>query len=133
MMKEKYNIKELDKNDIALAVNLVRRSFNNDFLIPSIYRSKGIERFIANELENRFSPYKYFVICIDNVIVGFVEFKIFSNLSMAFLNIICISNEYKNKGVGSTLFEYCRAYFLKNNFKSIQLDVYKTNVQALKW
>ena len=102
-------------------------------MIPSIYRAKGIEKFISNELDNLFSPYKYFVLCYENEIAGYVEYKIFESTSTAFLNIIAVSNDYKQKGIGRKLFEYSRNFFSQRGFNSIQLDVYKTNTVAFNW
>jgi ribosomal protein S18 acetylase RimI-like enzyme len=132
-MKENYNIRNLNENDILSVVNIVRGSFDEEYLLPSIYRGKGIEKFINNELKNKFSPYKYFVLCNDELVIGYAEFKVFKSESMAFLNIISVRDEYKNKGVGRKLLEYCQDFFFKNGFNAIQLDVYKTNIIALNW
>lgn len=133
MMKEKYNIRPLVEKDLKQVVNLVTSSFKKEYLIPSIYRGKGIVKFISSELQNTFSPYKYFVLCLENEIAGFIEYKIFESSSTAFLNIIAVSNDYKQKGIGRKLFEYTRTFFSESGFNSIQLDVYKSNVIALDW
>lgn len=133
MTKEKYSIRSIVKEDIGKVVNLVTTSFEKDFLIPSIYRGKGIEKFISNELDNKFSPYRYFVFCYENEIAGYAEYKIFENTSTAFLNIIAVSNDYKQKGIGRELFVYSRNFFSQRGFDSIQLDVYKTNTVVLNW
>jgi ribosomal protein S18 acetylase RimI-like enzyme len=131
-MKEKYSIKEMKMEDIPIVVKLVRESFDNKYLIPSIYRAKGVAKFIFNELENKFTPCKYFVFWDGDQIVGFSEFKI-HNSEIVFLNIIAVSNEYKNKGIGRQLLENSRKYFIDQGFKSIQLDVYKSNTIAITW
>lgn len=133
MTKEKYSIRSIEKEDVAKVVRLVTTSFEKEYLIPSIYKGKGIEKFISNELDNQFSPYKHFVLCYENEIAGYVEFKIFESTSTAFLNIIAVSNDYKQKGIGRKLFEYSRIFFSQRGFNSIQLDVYKTNTVALNW
>lgn len=133
MTKEKYNIRSIVKEDVAKVVSLVTSSFEQDYLIPSIYRGKGIAKFISNELDNIFSPYRYFVLCCENEIAGYVEFKIFESASIAFLNIIAVNNDYKQKGIGRKLFEYSRIFFSEIGINSIQLDVYKSNTIALNW
>lgn len=132
-MKEKFSIKEMKKEDIPVVVKLVRESFDNTYLIPSIYRAKGIVKFISNELENKLSPYKYFCFWNGDQIIGFSEFKIHSSTGIVFLNIIAVSNEYKNQGIGRQLLDKSRKYFIDYGFKTIQLDVYKTNRIAIKW
>lgn len=133
MTKEKYNIRFAKKEDVADIVKLVRTSFDENYLIPSIYRGRGIEKFLLHELDNPFSPYRYFVLCDDNEIAGYAEYKIFESSSLAFLNIISVNNKYKNKGIGRKLFDYTKVFFLEEGFKAIQLDVYETNTIALNW
>lgn len=133
MMKEEYNIRLLEKQDISKAVALVTSSFEKEYLIPSIYRGKGIEKFISKELDNKFSPYRYFVLLYENEVAGYLEYKIFQNSTVAFLNIIAVSNAYKQKGIGKKLLEFSMSFFAERKFSSIQLDVYKTNTVALNW
>jgi ribosomal protein S18 acetylase RimI-like enzyme len=133
MTNEKYSIRSIVKEDVEKVVSLITSSFEKEYLILSIYRGKGIEKFIANELDNQFSPYRYFVICYNNEIAGYVEYKIFESTSTAFLNIIAISNNYKQQGIGRKLFDFSRIFFSQRGFNSIQLDVYKTNTVALNW
>lgn len=133
MMKEKFRIEELKKENLKFIVELVRSSFEKKYLIPSIYRAKGIEKFISNELDNHFSPYKYFVMWENDVIVGYAEYKVFEGQFTAFLNIIAVNNEFKNKGIGKKLYEYTKNKFIEDGFSSIALDVYESNEIALNW
>lgn len=133
MMKEVHNIRPIQPDDVVAVVNIVGSSFDNNYLIPSIYRCKGITDFISFEINNMFSPYRYFVYCIDEEIAGYAEYKIFKNTGVAFLNIIAVNNKFKNKGIGGLLFNYTRDFFIEEGFSSIHLDVYKTNLVALKW
>lgn len=132
-MKENYKIKFLKKEDISTVISLVKLSFQASYLIPSIYRGVGIEKFIANELDNPFSSYKYFVVYNRKEIVGYAEFKIFKEKAMVFLNIIVISNKYKGTGIGSRLLEYSKSYFLSNGYSFMQLDVFKSNFLAINY
>ena len=74
MMKEKYQIRFLKQDDISTVTSIVKLSFEISYLIPSIYRGFGIEKFITNELDNPFSSYKYFVISNGEEIIGYAEF-----------------------------------------------------------
>lgn len=132
-MSEEFEIKELEAKDVATVVDLVRTSFDSNYIIPSIYRGKGIAKFILSELENEFSPYKYFVLYCNNKIAAYTEYKIFKKQSMAFLNIVSVSNKYKNQRLGSKIFEYSRDYFKTGGFQSIELDVYASNSVAINW
>ncbi|WP_353085160.1 GNAT family N-acetyltransferase [Flavobacterium sp.] len=132
-MKEKYNIRFATKKDISSIVFLVRTAFEKKYLIPSVYRGKGIDEFILGELENNFSKFKYFLICEKDKVIGCAEFKFYSSDLKVFFSLLSIRNEYKSKGIGRILFEHCMRYFLNEGFKSIELDVYKTNFNALNW
>ena len=132
-MNEEIEIKELEVNDVNTVVGLVRDSFNNNYIIPSIYRGKGISKFIKSELENKFSIYKYFVLYANNKVAAYVEYKIFKKQNMAFLNIVAVSADYKNQKFGSKILEYSICFFQKQGFQSIELDVYATNLIAINW
>ena len=132
-MNEEFEIKELVAKDITAAVNLVRTSFHERYIISSIYRGKGINEFIISELKNNFSPYKYFVLYVNTKVAAYAEFKIFKKQNMAFLNIVAVSTDYKNQKLGSKIFEYSRDYFKKEGIQTIELDVYLTNKVAVSW
>ena len=133
MNEENLNIRLASVEDIAKIVSLVRTSFNDLYLTASIYKCFGIEKFICNEIENEYSPYKYFIAEIDNYIVGFVEFKMFYDSSVAFLNMIATDNTFKGKGVAGKFFKYTKEHFFDLGFKNIQLDVFSSNTVALNW
>lgn len=132
-MNENYSINKLITADVHSVVTLIRSSFEETYLIPSIYRGSGIENFILKELENPCSPYLYFTVSCNDHVIAFSEYKITSGSSMVFWNLVAIDNEYKNQGIGRMLFLYCRQYFIEKGYGSIQLDVYKTNAIALNW
>lgn len=132
-MKENYSIRGIEKEHIASLVDLVRSSFESNYIIPSIYRGAGIIKFVEREIENQFSPYRYFVLWDGEVIAGYAEFKIFENTTVGFLNIIAVHNHYKGRGIGHILLGYAKDWLIKEGFTSIQLDVYESNSIALNW
>ncbi len=132
-MNEKYNLKIIDKQDISEAVSIVRSSFNPKYLYASIYRGHGIVSHIQNELENSFSPYYYMGLYENNILVGFVEYKLFKEDNLSFLNMIAIRNDYKSLGIGTILFEKTRKFFADKGFGFIGLDVFASNTTALNW
>ena len=132
-MNEEVEIKELEVKDVSTVVGLVRDSFHKNYIIPSIYRGKGINKFIKSELENKFSPYKYFVLYVNNKVAAYAEYKIFKKQNMAFLNIVSVSADYKNQKLGSKILENSRDFFQKQGFQSIELDVFATNLVAVNW
>lgn len=132
-MKENYRIETLKLEDIDSVVSIVRESFEPTYLIPSVYRGSGISRFLDNELKNPFSPYRYFVLFEGDQVAGYAEFKTFRDSSTAFLNMIAVNNEYKNRGVGNKLYTHTKNHFKNLGYRSIALDVYGSNAVALKW
>lgn len=133
MNEESLNIRFATVEDLTKIVSLVRTSFNDLYLTASIYKCSGIEKFICDEIGNEYSPYKYFVAEINNYIVGFVEFKMFYDSSVAFLNMIAIDNTFKGKGIAHKFFKYTKKIFFDLGFKSVQLDVFSSNTVALNW
>ncbi|MBW8360006.1 MAG: GNAT family N-acetyltransferase [Weeksellaceae bacterium] len=132
-MKESYRIEALKPHEVSTVVSIVKNSFEPTYLIPSVYRGDGIAEFITAELQNPYSVYRYFVLYEDEVLAGYAEFKIFQNISTAFLNIIAVSSDHKNKGIGNKLYQYTKNLFESLGFESIALDVYESNTIALNW
>ncbi|GEM_PF-2617387 len=133
MMKEEIKIDVAVVDDIGCIIDLVRSSFDKAYLTSSIYRCKGIANFIYTELNNPYSPYKYFAAKKDNKIVGFAEFKMFPQTSTAFLNMIATDNTYKGLGIAKKIFSYSEKYFREQVYSNIQLDVFQSNEVARKW
>lgn len=132
MLKENYQISRLKTEDADAAVALVRLAFEELFLIPSIYRAKGIASFIRNELNNPLSPYDYFVIK-DNThdIVGYCEFRKMEDI--AFLNMIATHPDLKGKGIGAALLSYCTDFYKNSTCQRMMLDVSSANKGAFNW
>lgn len=131
MMREEMKIIKASTKDIREIVSLVRESFDEEYLIPSIYRGRGVEFFLNYELENAFSPYCFFVAIEENDVIGYCEFKDF--YPNIFLNLIAISKDSKGKGVGSLFFDFFISYFNSKKYQSIMLDVFESNSIAIDW
>lgn len=132
-MKEEVSIVRADETHIDRMVQLVRTSFDERYLIASIYRCKGIRTFIENECNNPYSPYIYWVALYKDQIIGFCEFKCIPETQTAFLNMIATDVNFKGKGIANLIFEYAYAYFKNKKCTSIQLDVFESNTLAKGW
>ncbi len=132
-MKENYKVKQLEKDNVKSFVRIIRESFQSQHLIPSIYRSKGVEHFILNELDNIFSPYLYFVAYNGSQIVGCAEFKIIAGSDTFFLNMIASEKEFKGRGIGKAILNFAINFYAGLGYKNLQLDVYQDNNAALDW
>lgn len=131
-MKEEIEIREITFDEINDFVEIIRSSLKDIYLIPSIYRSNNINKFILNEMTNKLSPYKYFGVFVSNILITSAEFK-FSSFKTVFLNMIATKPGFQNQGLGKKLFNYAIDYFIKNNIENIELDVYGDNINALNW
>ncbi|MDM1298601.1 GNAT family N-acetyltransferase [Empedobacter falsenii] len=132
-MKEEVSIIKADASHVESMVQLVHNSFDERYLIASIYRCKGIQTFIQSELINPFSPYVYFVAVYKDQVIGFSEFKCFHETQTAFLNMISTDANYKGKGVANMMFEHFYNEFKNQGFTTIQLDVFESNFIAKRW
>ncbi len=132
-MKENYKIKQLEKDNVKTFVRIIRESFQIKHLVPSIYRGKGVEQFILNELDNIFSPYRYFVAYNGSQIVGCAEFKIMAGSDIFFLNMIASEKEFKGRGIGKAILNFAIDFYAGLGYKNLQLDVYQDNNVALDW
>ncbi|WP_337085107.1 GNAT family N-acetyltransferase [Elizabethkingia anophelis] len=132
-MREEIELRLAQTKDIDIMISLVRSSFDPAHLHTSIYTCKGIKDFITIEINNPYSPYKYFVAILDNKLVGFAEFKLFPETNTAFLNMIATNNAYKGKGIAKFIFNKSLEYFKQYKFDNIQLDVFNSNFIAKKW
>lgn len=131
-MKEEYQITNLKKKDVSSAVLLVRESLGELYVIPSIYRAKGITKFIQNETQNPLSPYQFFAIKGEqNKLLGFCEFRRIKDV--AFLNMIVVHPSAKGSGIGTMLLDYCINHYKREMYTSIMLDVSYNNEMAYKW
>lgn len=133
MNESRISIRPAVVSDVKDIVQLVRASFNREYLISSIYQCHGIEKFITAEIQNHNSPYLYYVVVQDKTIVGYTEYKMFPDLDMVFLNIIATSSQHKGSGVGKSIFNFTKKIFLQKEIKSIGLDVFFSNTVARNW
>ena len=132
MMKEKIHILPLNKKLVSNVIEIVRSSFKSDYLLASIYRSKGIHLFINYELENSFSPYEYKLIKNDSGQIGcFAEFKKYSDF--VFLNMIATPSDLQSKGAASQLLINCINDYFLLGYKYLYLDVFVSNKIASDW
>ena len=130
-MKEVLRVDRAKEEQISQIIKLVRTSLEETYLIPSIYRGDGIEKYLKSEFHNHKTPYSFFVVSIDDQIVGYCELKCF--YPKIFLNMITIDKSYKDKGIGRFLMDYIASFSKSNNYESILLDVFKSNKVANDW
>ena len=132
MMNEEIYILPLNNKLINNIIEIVRSNFKSDYLLTSIYRSKGINLFINYELENSFSPYEYKLLKNNSGKIScFAEFKKYSDF--VFLNMIATPSNLQSKGAASQLLTNCINDYSVRGYKYLYLDVFASNKIALDW
>ncbi len=98
-------------------------------MIENINNIKEIEQFILKYFPN-FSitsdPFeKCYIYKIKNKSIGFISYSII--YERAELNYIVVSEDYRLKGIGQKLLNFCIEDLKKNKVKTISLEVNKNN------
>lgn len=98
-------------------------------MIENINNIKEIEQFILKYFPN-FSitndPFeKCYIYKIKNKNIGFISYSII--YERAELNYIVVSEDYRLKGIGQKLLNFCIEDLKKNKVKTISLEVNKNN------
>ncbi len=98
-------------------------------MINQIYNIKEIETFLLKYFPNyiyTFDPFeKYYCYKSNNKILGVISYSII--YERAELNYIVVSEDYRLKGIGQKLLNFCIEDLEKNKVKTISLEVNKNN------
>ncbi|MEG0775096.1 GNAT family N-acetyltransferase [Clostridium sp.] len=111
----------VDNKDVNAIVDVYNS--NKNFLVNHMDTEKVTYEWILEELESMknsdFSSCKI----VENTsgkIVGIIDFKIDED---AYLSLLMVHNNYKNKGVGKLIYETLEEYLKSVKSKSIRIDV----------
>lgn len=133
MMKEEIQITRYEKldDDFKSIINLhklISKETNlNEHLI---YFDSNFTFFFENVIRNKATDFVS-VIKINNVLNGFIHFKLFGNT--IFLNNICLSELYQGKGLGKRFLKESLNLAFDGSQDKFELDVFLSNQKALKW
>jgi hypothetical protein len=133
MTKEKiqitrYETADEDLNSIISLHKLISKDSNlNEHLI---YFDTNFKFYFKNVIRNISTDYIY-IIKINNVLNGFIHFKIFENT--LFLNNICLSKLCQGKGIGTFFLYNSLKLAFNENLINFELDVFLSNKRAFKW
>lgn len=124
----RYETVDEDINSIISLHKLISKDSNlNEHLI---YFDSNFKFYFRNVVRNISTDYIY-IIKIDNVLNGFIHFKIFEDT--IFLNNICLSKLCQGKGIGSFFLKHSLMLAYKESLINFELDVFLSNNKALKW
>jgi ribosomal protein S18 acetylase RimI-like enzyme len=126
-------IRYAEPADATAIVSLTKAGFRQELLNAMIYGCNGIVEFLERQISIplEITETVYIVAEQDDVVVGFVEFKIYSE--SIFLNYIGTSPQFRHKGLALKLFDHAVLMVRTKHHKRITLDVFSDNVVAKSW
>ena len=135
-------IRKALKTDIKELLNLLYQihdlhlKLRPDLFIPgSKYDEKELEEIIDDE--NR----PIFIYEQDNKVVGYVFLKLYDREATksvkkrksVYIDDFCVDENFRNHGIGKTLYEFTFNYAKENGFDDIYLNVWNDNVEAYRF
>ena len=124
----RYETVDEDINSIISLHKLISKDSNlNEHLI---YFDTNFKFYFRNIVTNKTTD-EIYIIKINDVLEGFIHFKIFEN--SLFLNNICLSNSCQGKGIGSFFLKNSLMLAYKKSLINFELDVFFSNNRAFKW
>ncbi|EOU1740931.1 GNAT family N-acetyltransferase [Clostridium perfringens] len=116
-------------------VELAKNAFENSrFLNDSNITKEKAEGVYANWVSNSFKKEsKYFITYkLEEKIIGFILFSI-NELNELVIELICVSNKFKGKGIGTVLMKKLDMFALENKSKLIKVGTQIENINALNF
>jgi len=132
-MKEEIKVRKACKKDIDKMLCLLKELFRMegvDFDRKTQYN--GL--LFLMEKENRAAA---FVAELDKEIIGMCTIQTLISTAKAsytaYIEDLCVDSDYRNKGVGGRLLEYCEKWCINNNINNIHLLADGRNKKALNF
>lgn len=124
----RYETVDEDINSIISLHKLISKDSNfNEHLI---YFDSNFKFYFKSIVKNKTTD-EIYIIKINDVLEGFIHFKLFENT--LFLNNICLSNSCQGKGIGSFFLKHTLMLAYKKSLINFELDVFLSNNRAFKW
>ena len=106
---------------------LKKENIENVFEIEKTFFDVGSINSIENSFDSK--TLEYFVLFLDEIIVGFLECSVV--LDEAELYEIAIKKDFQGKGLSKYLMEYFFEYLKQKNVRTVFLEVNKINSKAI--
>lgn len=111
-------------------IEFLLRQFDADFTI-------GLEKRISDlslYAEKLFNNSTNRIAIIDDNIAGFICFYCNDKeLKTAYISQLCVGKQFRKNGVGSALIKDCTTICIKNDMRTLRLEVAKDNVIARRF
>jgi len=129
-----------DKEEIIGLLNQVLDIHHN--VRPDLFK-KNARKYTGEQLTDILNnPEKpVFVYETDNKVAGYafcisqrhINDNILTDIKTLYIDDLCVSKEYRGKGIGKELYYYVLDYARKNDFYNLTLNVWYDNTSALKF
>lgn len=124
-----FQVDLIDEEDIDEIVEIYNS--NRLFLMSHMDKEAVTNKWLCEELEDmkaiKSNSYKVFDIAAKKII-GFADFKIQDEV---YLSLFMLHSDYKNKGLGTLIYNELEKYFISRKCRAIRIDVvtnYSTSV-----
>lgn len=131
-------IRKMQQSDISKCTELIRNSFltvANEFGITK----ENAPRFTAFAISEERLLWQYnnehrlmFVYCENDRIIGYYSL-VLSNNAECELNNLCVSPEYRHKGIGAALLKHAFEQAKINNHTALNISIVKENKVLHDW
>lgn len=133
MIGPTIQIRELTPEDIPEVRLLLNRSFR-DLLEQGLNYTASYQD--EKTTWDRVSKGRGFVVEVEDVIVGTVlltQENYFTNLASLYISQLAVANEFKGRGFGTVLMNYCEGLATTGAFEVVQLDTAKPAHRLVAW
>lgn len=122
-----------ETKDAKSIFNMIRYSFDNNYLKFSIYQSEKSFLFLREQISsgNLRSKSHFFVLKYEDKIKGFYNALIKEN--EYFLNYIAIDQSLRGMKFGSLLLRHFEEIGRSLHFDKLGLEVFRSNILAFRW
>lgn len=132
-------IRDAQLNDYLAVENILKQVQELHVnLRPDIYKPMDVVMSEESYLES-IKKDKFMVVEVEGVLCGlFILIERIYNMpthikrKIIYLDTMVIDKEYRNKGIGTKVFEYIKRYAKENKYDGIELQVNARNVVARK-
>ena len=122
------------KDDIRVMTSCLSKWFSNPkilhFTSPSMRYPFKIQQWINQSYLNQSNT---LVLKLDNWIIGHLSIRMVDQTKSAHIFHLIIDPDQQQKGYGKKLVNFAEKFILKNNFKTVTLNVLKKNQIAIKF
>jgi len=98
--------------------------FNEDQELPKTWSENIKRKWISGASKDK----KFIVTYCDNNVVGFI---LFNTLECCEIELVCLLEEFRGKGLARAMLEYLQDFSLNNNIYKLRVGTQKNNIYSI--